>query len=125
MSSCSLPISDSSESKSASGSAISAEISLNRSTMAFVSATPSWTFSRTVFVSSRFGSCIRIPTVYPSRSIASPLETSSMPAMILIRLDLPAPFGPTTPILAPGRKDRVTSSRTTLSPCALRALRRV
>jgi len=37
-------------------------------------------------------------------------------AMILSKGDLPAPFGPTTPILAPGRKDNVTSSRTTLSP---------
>ena len=35
-------------------------------------------------------------------SLASPLETSSMPAMILSRVDLPIPLGPTTPILAPG-----------------------
>ncbi|SKT44259.1 Uncharacterised protein [Mycobacteroides abscessus subsp. abscessus] len=40
--------------------------------------------------------------------------------MIFSTLDLPAPFGPTTPIFAPGRKFRVTSSRITLSPCALR-----
>jgi hypothetical protein len=40
--------------------------------------------------------------------------------MIFSTLDLPAPFGPTTPILAPGRKFKVTSSSTTLSPCALR-----
>ncbi len=57
----------------------------------------------------------------PSMSLASPLDTSSTPAMIFSRLDLPAPLGPTTPILAPGRKASVTSSRTTLSPCALRA----
>ena len=45
--------------------------------------------------------------------------------MILSTLDLPAPLGPTTPIFAPGRKDRVTSSRISLSPCALRTLRMV
>ncbi len=61
----------------------------------------------------------------PALSVASPFETWSSPAMILSRLDLPAPLGPTTPILAPGRNDRVTLSRTTLSPCALRALRSV
>jgi hypothetical protein len=54
-------------------------------------------------------------------SFASPLLSVSCPAMIRSRVDLPAPFGPTTPILAPGRKASVTSSRTTLSPCALRA----
>src|SRR5664280_2294994 len=43
--------------------------------------------------------------------------------MIRRTLDLPAPFGPTTPIFAPGRKASVTSSRTTLSPWALRTLR--
>ena len=43
--------------------------------------------------------------------------------MILSTLDLPAPFGPTTPIFAPGRNASVTSSRMTLSPCALRTLR--
>ena len=42
--------------------------------------------------------------------------------MIFRIVDLPAPFGPTTPILAPGKNDSVTSSRMTLSPCALRAL---
>ena len=61
----------------------------------------------------------------PSRratSRASPLEAWSRPAMILRTLDLPAPLGPTTPIFAPGRNDNVTSSRITLSPCALRTL---
>ncbi len=42
--------------------------------------------------------------------------------MIFRTLDLPAPLGPTTPIFAPGRNDNVTSSRITLSPCALRTL---
>ncbi len=36
-------------------------------------------------------------------------------------VDLPMPLGPTTPILAPGKKLSDTSSRMTLSPCALRA----
>ena len=45
-----------------------------------------------------------------------------MPAMILSRVDLPMPLGPTTPILAPGKKPMVTSSSTTLSSNALRAL---
>ena len=34
----------------------------------------------------------------------------------------PAPFGPTTPIFAPGRNASVTLSRMTLSPCALRTV---
>ncbi len=45
--------------------------------------------------------------------------------MIFSSEDLPVPFGPTTPILAPWRNERVTLSRTTLSPWALRTLRRV
>ena len=40
--------------------------------------------------------------------------------MIFRTVDLPAPFGPTTPIFAPGRNASVTSSRMTLSPTALR-----
>ena len=45
--------------------------------------------------------------------------------MILSSEDLPVPLGPTTPILAPWRNERVTLSRTTLSPWALRTLRSV
>ena len=41
-------------------------------------------------------------TVYPGVSCASPFETSSIPAITLSRVDFPIPFGPTTPILAPG-----------------------
>src|SRR5215475_470439 len=52
-------------------------------------------------------------------SRASPLLGRSCPAMMRSRLDFPAPLGPTTPILAQGRKESVTSSSTTLSPCAL------
>ena len=57
----------------------------------------------------------------PGVSLASPLLGVSSPAMILRIVDFPAPFGPTTPILAPGRNDIVTSSRMSLSPTALRA----
>ncbi len=43
------------------------------------------------------------------------------PSMIFRMVDLPAPLGPTIPILAPGKKDIETSSRMTFSLCALRA----
>ncbi|SIC12302.1 Uncharacterised protein [Mycobacteroides abscessus subsp. abscessus] len=99
--------------------AISSATSLYRLSLA-LTATPSSTFSRTVLVSSSGGSCCRIPTLAPLARNASPLFGLSRPAMIFRTLDLPAPFGPTTPIFAPGRKFRVTSSRITLSPCALR-----
>ena len=36
--------------------------------------------------------------------IASPSKFWSSPAMIRSRLDLPEPFSPSTPILAPGKK---------------------
>ena len=120
--SISSPCSASSESKSASGSPIAAETSSNRASTPRSSATASSTFSRTVLVSSSGGSCCSRPTVAPGDSRASPLDAWSSPAMILRTLDLPAPLGPTTPIFAPGRNDSVTSSRITLSPCALRTL---
>ena len=101
--------------------AICSAILLNRSSFALVSATASSMLPRTVFASFSGGSWASRPTVYPGISRASPLLGRSSPAMMRSRLDFPAPFGPTTPILAPGRKLSVTSSRTTLSPCALRA----
>jgi len=52
-----------------------------------------------------------------------PPSGRNVPSISLSTVDLPAPLGPTTPILAPGRNARVTSSRMTLSPWALRALR--
>jgi hypothetical protein len=64
-----------------------------------------------------------MPTLAPGANSASPLLGMSSPAMIRKTLDLPAPLGPTTPIFAPGRKFRLTSSRITLSPCALRTFR--
>ena len=82
--------------------AISALTWLKRSIFARTPPKAIWTFSRTVFSSSRGGSCCRMPTVYPGVRRASPFETSSRPAMILSSVDLPMPLGPTTPILAPG-----------------------
>ena len=52
------------------------------------------------------------PVEAPAR--LSPLEGGSSPAIIRSSVDLPIPFGPTTPIFAPGRNASVTSSRTTL-----------
>ncbi len=46
-----------------------------------------------------------MPTVEPGASSATPLDGSSSPAMIRSSVDLPAPFGPSTPIFAPGRND--------------------
>src|SRR5665647_1354039 len=47
----------------------------------------------------------------PGMGVASPSISVSSPAMILSRLDLPEPFTPSTPILAPGKKLRETSLR--------------
>ena len=57
----------------------------------------------------------------PGAGPASPLDGRSSPAITRSRVDFPAPLGPTTPILAPGRNVRVTSSRMTFSPRATRA----
>ena len=38
------------------------------------------------------------------RELGAPLDGSSRPAMMRSSVDLPAPFGPSTPIFAPGRK---------------------
>ena len=43
--------------------------------------------------------------------VASPSKSLSMPAMIFSSVDLPEPFRPSTPILAPGKKDREMSFR--------------
>src|SRR3954453_13710467 len=66
-----------------------------------------------------------MPTGGSGSLLASPLDGWASPPMIFSSVDLPVPFGPTTPILAPCRKERVTLSRTTLSPWALRTLRSV
>jgi hypothetical protein len=86
-------------------------ISLNRSRSAFVSVTPSSTFSLTFFVSSSSGSWDRKPMLMPACGRASPSYSLSRPAMILKSDDLPEPFKPSTPILAPGKKLRDMSLR--------------
>ena len=68
----------------------------------WISRTPSMTLPLTSFDRSSWGSWLRKPTVKPGVSRASPVNPSSSPAMIRSRLDLPAPFGPMTPIFAPG-----------------------
>ena len=44
---------------------------------------------------------------------ASPWNSVSTPAMILSSVDLPEPFRPSTPILAPGKNDSQMFSRIT------------
>ena len=44
----------------------------------------------------------------PGMAMASPSISLSTPAMILSKVDLPEPLRPSTPILAPGKKDRDT-----------------
>jgi hypothetical protein len=44
--------------------------------------------------------------VMPSAGLASPKKSLSTPAMIRSSVDLPEPFEPMTPILAPGKNDR-------------------
>ena len=103
--SCTAACSASSASKSASGSAKAAEIALKRSRTSRSSRTPSSTFARTSFAGSSSGSCGRKPTVAFGSSSATPEDGSSSPAMIRSSVDLPAPFGPSTPIFAPWRND--------------------
>ena len=43
--------------------------------------------------------------------IASPSKSLSTPAMIFSRVDLPEPFRPSTPILAPGKNESEMSLR--------------
>ena len=54
-----------------------------------------------------------LPFVALGIGIASPSYSLSRPAMILRIVDLPAPFSPSTPILAPGKNDRLMSRRMT------------
>mmetsp|Transcript_8314 Transcript_8314/g.25998 ORF Transcript_8314/g.25998 Transcript_8314/m.25998 type:complete len:221 (+) Transcript_8314:1361-2023(+) len=65
---------------------------------------------------SSVGSWGRYPTDAPGAGRASPSKASSTPAMIFISVDFPAPFWPTTPIFAPGKKQRSTLSRIVREP---------
>src|SRR5690606_40606915 len=47
----------------------------------------------------------------PGIARASPLKSVSTPAMMRSSVDLPEPFRPSTPIFAPGKKDREISFR--------------
>src|SRR5690606_4030473 len=47
----------------------------------------------------------------PGMGTASPSMSLSTPAMIFRKVDLPEPFTPSTPILAPGKKLKVMSLR--------------
>ncbi len=74
---------------------------------------PSSTAWRTVCSGLSLGSCGRKPTRSPGIGVASPSYSLSSPAMMRSRLDLPEPFKPRTPILAPGKNDREMSFRMT------------
>jgi hypothetical protein len=49
----------------------------------------------------------------PGCGLASPSISVSRPAMIFSSVDLPEPFRPSTPILAPGKNDNEMSRRMT------------
>ncbi len=72
--------------------------------------------SRTVRLSSSTGSCATMPARKPGVSCAVPWKSVSTPAMMRSTLLLPAPFSPTMPILAPGKKHRLMSFSTCLAP---------
>jgi hypothetical protein len=80
--------------------------SSNRLSNARVGATASSTLPSTSFFGFSLGSCGRKPTRIRSAGNASPAKSFSTPAMMRRTVDLPAPFKPRTPILAPGRNDR-------------------
>ncbi len=77
---------------------------LNSSSWRKVSPSPSMTVVRTSLAASSCGSCGRKPMRMPLCGRASPSKLGSMPAMILSSEDLPEPFRPSTPILAPGKE---------------------
>ena len=85
--------------------------SLNRSSSLLASPRPSSTLPRTSLSVSSSGSCGRYPILRFFCGIASPSMSLSSPAMIRSRVDLPAPFRPSTPILAPGKNDSEMSLR--------------
>ena len=103
-------------SSSVSSSAKRADTSLKRSTNSLASPMPDITLPWTSMLGSNSGSCARYPTCKPSAALASPVKSVSMPAIIFNKVDLPAPFRPSTPILAPGRKDKLISRNTSLPP---------
>ena len=110
--SCTVACSASSASKSASGSANAAEIALKRSSRSRSVADAVLDVAAHVLGRVELGLLLRgSPTVAPGASSATPLDGSSRPAMIRSSVDLPAPFGPSTPIFAPGQERRARCSR--------------
>mmetsp|Transcript_10142 Transcript_10142/g.39507 ORF Transcript_10142/g.39507 Transcript_10142/m.39507 type:complete len:202 (-) Transcript_10142:63-668(-) len=103
-------------SKSASGSAMASEMALKRSSRSVLNRRPSMMFPCTSLVGSSSGSWARWPMRRPSLRHTSPSNSLSAPASILSSVDLPAPLGPTMPILAPSRNDADTSLKMTRSP---------
>ena len=93
------------------GSANFSAMALYSLSQPMTSPRPSSTLPRTSRDSSSAGSWGRKPTLMSFWARASPSNSVSSPAMILSRLDLPAPFKPSTPILAPGKNDREMFSR--------------
>ena len=61
-----------------------------------------------------------VDAMHPAQILISP--GPGRPEDAGISMDIIRRFGPTTPILAPGKKDMLTSSRISFSPTALRAL---
>ena len=85
--------------------------SSKRTRRSLVSFTPNSTFPRTSSSESSSGSWGRNPIRVPFMAHASPRKSESSPAMIFRRELFPEPLGPTTPILAPGKKERLMSFR--------------
>ena len=83
----------------------------NSSSSCLASPRPCSTLARTSVVSSSCGSCGKKPTLRFFCGIASPSISVSIPAIIRSKVDLPAPFKPSTPILAPGKNDSEISLR--------------
>jgi hypothetical protein len=75
---------------------------LKRSISDWISPTPSITLPRTSLLASRPGSWVRKPILMPGCGRATPSISWSCPAMMRRSEDLPEPFKPSTPILAPG-----------------------
>src|SRR4051812_21081267 len=61
-------------------------------------------------------SCGRKPTVQRLSSVISPESGSSRPRIMLINVDLPAPFGPTSPTRSPRFNCNEASRKSSLPP---------
>ena len=93
------------------GEVMQAKAELEKVYAAYAEPDADSTSSRTVFSGSSSGSCLRKPILRSGMATASPSKFLSSPAMILSSVDLPEPLRPSTPILAPGKNDRLMSRR--------------